>query len=374
MITSAKRLFFLSVFIISAVSLHAGFKWTREKGWHLEDGAVKTMLEQSGALNVDGPKSGIQLLEQAMEAERKGDYSRALTLYKRVYTKYASSQLAPEALYRTGNIRAHYHQFSDANKAYMQVMTEYTEYESYSAVVEAEFDIASRLKAGERPYYWGIIPGFKDYSSSEKFFENVVKQAPYSPLAPYALYNLAELANKDHETDKAIDALERLIYGYSEDNLTPDAYILLANTHKKEVLGSAYDQGQTRDALGYYQDFITLFPTNERVDEAREGVKDTKETLAQAEFEMGQFYYGPRNNPKAALIFFNRAVALAPKSDAAEKARGQIDRIKSGELAPKGFIDYFMGRYEEEPEVDILARLEEADQEVVEPPPRKRNI
>ena len=42
--------------------------------------------------------------------------------------------------------------------------------------------------------------------------------------------------------------------------LAPDAYYNMAQTYSNLVNGTEYDQGSTRQAISYYEDFLILFP------------------------------------------------------------------------------------------------------------------
>ena len=44
--------------------------------------------------------------------------------------------------------------------------------------------------------------------------------------------------------------------------LAPDAYYNMAQTYSNLVNGAEYDQGSTRQAISYYEDFLILFPQN----------------------------------------------------------------------------------------------------------------
>ena len=67
---------------------------------------------------------------------------------------------------------------------------------------------------------------------------------------------------------------------------------------------------------------------------------------SKSRYLIGHFYYKFRDNPDAALVFFNDAITVAPNSDFAAKAREMIDRIESGAPAPKSPLQWLLGRYD----------------------------
>src|SRR5262249_12587718 len=157
------------------------------------------------------------------------------------------------------------------------------------------FKIASQLQAGSRPYYWGIVPGFKDYNCSMKFFESIVSNAPYSRYAPYALMNMGILAEECDKEADAIDAFDRLISEYPDSSVAPEAYLELSRIYMCLAQGPNYDQGTTIAAINHYDDFLFLYPNNPCVKEAEEGLACARDSQAQSKLIMGDFYYQTRN-------------------------------------------------------------------------------
>jgi outer membrane protein assembly factor BamD len=121
-----------------------------------------------------------------------------------------------------------------------------------------------------------------------------------------------------------------LINFYADSVLAPDAYFALAESFADLVKGPAYDQGSTREAISYFEDFLILFPRSPDVPAAEAGLSDMMEILAESRLSIGDFYYFYRNNNTAALIFYNEAITVAPQSSTATQARQRIEDIERG--------------------------------------------
>ena len=142
--------------------------------------------------------------------------------------------------------------------------------------------------------------------------------------------NVALLAQDRDQPEEAIDALDRLINFYPQSMLAPDAYYNLAQTYADLVQGAAYDQGATRQAISYYEDFLILFPESNYVGEVEAELDKMENLLATSRFNLGDFYYLFRSNNTAALVFYNEAITIAPESEAADEARTRIADIEAG--------------------------------------------
>ena len=167
-----------------------------------------------------------------------------------------------------------------------------------------------------------------------RFYESVVKNAPYSDLAPIALMNVALLHNNRGDHDLAIDALDRLINDYPNSFLTSDAYLKLGDTFAGMVDGPYYDQGSTREAISYYRDYLILYPDNPDAPLAEQGLAQNEDTLARSRLILGEYYLQHRKNTKAARTLLNETITLSPESPSAERARQLIAEIDS---YPEGY-------------------------------------
>ena len=270
------------------------------------------------------------LLETAKAKYAAGKLRAAKRTLKKIIKEHSASPAAGEAL----TIRARIYMakslwikgFDDLQK----VVTKHANYEKFDRVIADQFDCATALMEGARGRILWIFPGFKQYGTSAKQFEQIVRNAPYSDYAPLALMNIALVSEQINESEEAIDALDRLINYYPQSMLAPDAYYNLAQTYSDLVQGYEYDQGSTRRAISYYEDFLILFPSSHLTGEVEANLRNMENLLASSRLNLGDFYYYFRNNNTAALVFYNEAITIEADSEAAAEARLRIADIESG--------------------------------------------
>lgn len=270
------------------------------------------------------------LMNKAQNAEKSGKDDLALNTYQKVWEHYENSSDAPNALYAAAKIRQRHHQYADSFYCYDKLLSQYPGYPRLHEVVRDQFNMANELMEGARPYYFGVIPGFRSNEDAIDYFEGIVKKAPFSEYAPLALMNIALISEKNDKPVDAIDALERLIDTYPKNILTADAYFKTAQLYQSIVQGPSYDQGATKDAIHYYEDFIVLFPNHHKIKEAEEGLANMKNTLAESKLSMGNLYRDRLKDNTAAIIFYNEAITAAPNSYAAKNAYQKIQEIQKG--------------------------------------------
>ena len=333
-----KTTFFLSALLL--VLIFSGCSTTNE---HSAKYAYATNLGKRATL--PPPHEAVVLMDEANEARDTGKPGKALSTYEKIWTDYEDTSLAPEALFQAGLLYKERHQYAKAFDRFNEILANYPGYPRFNEVINEEFEIASSLMEGKRPYIFGVIPGFKNYKDAIKYFEGVVDNAPSSEYAPVALMNIALIAEKNSDHEETIDALERLVDSYPSSLLAPTAYLMLAKTYAGLVQGPPYDQGATQEAIHYYHDFLVRYPNNEHVPEAEAGLAKMHDIYARNRKELGDFYYSRRNNNEAARIFYNEAITYNPDSKAAKESEIMLAKIDAGVKPKRTWVDFVLGPY-----------------------------
>ena len=223
----------------------------------------------------------------------------------------------------------------------------------FSYAAAQGYIIAETGRQGVRPRkFGGRLPWLKDRKAVLGLYDELYALAPQSELAPRLLFRkgvfASEISEEIFEGDRvrdAIGAFEMLIGSHPESPLVPEAYLLLAGIYEKLSPGAEWDQVSTRRALNYYTDFYTLFPEHPQAEYAYGRTEALRMRLAENRLSVGDFYYVRRNNMRAALVFYNEAITHAPESEAADRARERIEKIRRGKRADLTFIDWLFGRY-----------------------------
>ena len=272
------------------------------------------------------------IFNRAALAQARGDLNRAARLFKKVWEDLPGSDQSAVALFQFGRIFFERKEWKESFSAFQLLLQRHPDFPDFDTVVLYQFKIALAHADGDNIHWLWVIPG-RAYERSAAYFEILISNAPYSDLAPLALMNIALIYQHTGDTFRAIDALDRLINLYPSSVLADDAYLELGETYFDLTDGPLYDQGATREAMSYFQDFLVLFPEHPKVGEGEKGLSESMNAYAESKLVIGEFYYRHRNWYRAAEIFFNEAITIAPDSDAAEKARQYLVRIEEFKAA-----------------------------------------
>lgn len=266
--------------------------------------------------------------ERALSAQKAGKTRKALRAYKKVYEDYPASAFAAQALYNSGVIYFERQKWKKAFGMFQSILIYHPDFPQFNELVDYQFRIALAAAEGKNTRLLYVIP-YKALNRAVGYFEIVISNAPYSEYAPLALINVALIHQHKGQTAEAIDALDRLINNYPQSLLADDAYLSLAETFATLVQGPDYDQGATREAISYFEDFLILFSNNQDVARAEQGLAEMEDVYARSKLVIGQYYFKYRRWYQAAEIFFNEAITIAPDSAAAASARSYISRIEA---------------------------------------------
>lgn len=320
-----QTLFALSFFLTASLHAQLSFNPLNWFGGSAEEDIV--------AMNIASPADEAEAASQLEEGKSRlanGSTGSANRIFKRIIKRYPNATATAEARFLHGQILMTKARWAKAFDVYQTLIATHPNFENFDQVIGAQFECATALLEGARGRILWVIPGFRQYTKAIEQFERIVGNAPYSDYAPLSLMNIALIAEQEGQSDQAIDALDRLINFYPQSMLAPDAYYNMAETYASLVKGSEYDQGSTRQAISYYEDFLILFPQSSYLGEVEANLESMENLLAQSRLNLGDFFYNYRANNTAALVFYNETITIAPDSESAAEARLRIADIEDG--------------------------------------------
>lgn len=334
------RLGLLFSFLLTSLApLQAGVVYQGGK-WRSEGGLSKYFFSKGKQ-----GRNAVELMEKAKKAQQDGEIKEALELYDAVIEGYPASEQAPQALYLSGRIQQERSFLENAFKRYEKIVTHYPRYPDYGKVTAAQFEVAELLGRGAKTrFFFDFLPWFSSRKTAIQYYEAFLKYAPNSPHAAQAYLDLGELYARNKKMDKAVELLDQVTSDYPETAQAPQALAHIGEIERSLVMGTDYDQGANFKARDYYTDLLLLYPLSPEAPEAKDALNAIAEEIAESRYAIGKFYWQRRNNPNARILF-KEAIALAPKSEVAEKARQALEKIRKKELPAKGLGEVLLGRY-----------------------------
>lgn len=267
-------------------------------------------------------------LDVALEAYEKKDYKIALRAARRTVVMWPMSDYAPEAQFLVGRCYEAKGNDEKAFKEYQKLLEKYPKFAKREEVLARQYEIANRYLGGKWFRLFGVIPLYPSMEKTSQMFEKIVKNGPYSAVAPQAQIKIGVAQEKRKEYPEAVKAYEKAADKYNDKpEIASEALFKAGYAYYKQALKAEYDQNAASQAIATFSDFITLYPNNPRVTEARKYIIELRTEQSRGAFEIARFYE-KRHNWSGAEIYYNESIQRDPTSRYAEEARKRLEALK----------------------------------------------
>ena len=267
-------------------------------------------------------------LDVAREAFEKKDFKLANKAARRVVRVWPFSDYAPEAQFLVGRSYEESGRDEKAFKAYQSLVEKFPKSANYEEVVERQYQIANRYLAGQWFKLWGFIPFFPSMDKTVQMYEKLIKNGPYSEVAPKAQLNIGAAREKQSDFPAAVKAYETAADKYHDRRqVAADALFKAGLAYMKQAKTAEYDQSIAGQAISTFTDFMILYPQDPRVPEAQSHIASLRTEQARGSMLVARFYEKSRQW-NGALVYYNEVLVRDPQSKYAEEARQRIEQIK----------------------------------------------
>lgn len=313
-------LIYLSAILMLAVETPAPLIYRAGEGWSYEP------ADGSGSWTRARAKDQLEVAQQAFE---KKDYKLAAKAGRRVVRVWPFSDFAPDAQYLVGRSHEERQLDEKAFKAYQQLIEKYPKAQNYNEVVERQYAIANRYLAGQWFKLWGVIPFFSSMDKTVQMYDKLLKNGPYSDVAPQAQMNIGAAREKQSDFPAAVKAYESAADKYHDrKQVAADALYKAGLAYLKQASTAEYDQSIAGQAIATFTDFMTLYPQDPRVGEAQQHIAALRTEQARGSMIVARFYEKKRQWD-GALVYYNEVLIRDPQSKYADEARLRIDEIRN---------------------------------------------
>lgn len=209
----------------------------------------------------------------------------------------------------------------------------------------------------------------RKWVTAREFFKQVTETYTQSPVRPDAKLGIGDTYIGEGSPESlvlAIAEFQEFLSFYPTHPRADYAQYKLALAHFRQMRAPQRDQTETRDAIRELETFIARYPNSSLMPEVRNRLREAKDRLSEAEFEVGRFYYRIHWYPGAidrltallkddpafttrdgayfylaeslvnvnrqaeALPLFEKLVTEFEQSEFLPQARKRIDEIKNG--------------------------------------------
>jgi outer membrane protein assembly factor BamD len=265
-------------------------------------------------------------LEKAAKFEKESKLEEAYHAYRSLVKTWPLSPNSPEAQYRAATMLYKLYDFQRAYKEFQRCVEDYPDSEHFNEILKYQYDIACLFLLGERQKLWKI-PTLPSMDKAVEMFEQVIKNGPYSQVAPLAQLKIGFAREKQHQWEGAVKAYQDLIRKYPKSDLADDAQFQIGYAYMMASKEADYDQTYTNRSIIGFQDYITKYPKSEKLEQANENLHKLKQEQARGLMRIAEFYDGNKKY-ESALIYYNLVIQRFPKAEVTKQASIRADELK----------------------------------------------
>lgn len=279
-----------------------------------------------GAWRRDRAKDQLIIAQDAFDS---GSYGLALKAAKRTVSAWPLSDYAAQAQELVAKSYDAKGNSERAFKEYQKLVTKYPMQADFEEVARQQYGLATQHLDGKWFKLWGVIPYPPSMDRVAGMYEDIVKNGPFSEVAPEAQMKVGDAREKQRKYPEAVRAYQLVADRYYDQmEIAAEGLYRAGMAYNKQTDKADYDQGLAVQAIETLTDFMELYPDDVRVDSAEEVIAVLKSERAHASYEVAKFYE-KRHRWSGAMIYYNEVILLGPESIYAEEARERIETLNN---------------------------------------------
>ena len=264
--------------------------------------------------------------ELGMNAFQHGDMVLAIRHLHIVSHNFSNTSYGQDAYFYLGVAYYRICQFDLANSAFNGYLSCQSNPRYFQEAVDYKFAIAEQFRKGAKRHYRDsrFYPKWADGRGlAIDIYDEVIASMPGDELTIKSLFSKACLLWHMGEFRDSVDAFQTIIRRYPKNELAPESYVRIM----KVYIDQARREKQNPDLLTFAQmnlsRFEADFPRDVSLEIAREDFLYLKEMYANALYDIAVFYERV-NQPRAAVIYYQKASFDFPETLTAEKSRCRL--------------------------------------------------
>ncbi|MCL2104850.1 MAG: outer membrane protein assembly factor BamD, partial [Kiritimatiellaeota bacterium] len=166
-------------------------------------------------------------------------------------------------------------------------------------------------------------------------FEQIVRNAPSSPLAPQAMLIVGGIRTLEKETDEAIKVYDGLLNRYGETDHATDAAYLSAKCRYDRARKNTYNEAYCRDAILFLKAVTTRMPRHPQIEQMTKWLDELNTQLEELCYKNAVFYDTRQRNRQAALMAYNNFLREFRDSKYADRVCARVAALEAKQAPPK---------------------------------------
>jgi outer membrane protein assembly factor BamD (BamD/ComL family) len=264
-------------------------------------------------------------LAYAREELAKGHLRGARKGFEGLIREWPAATEAAEAQLGLAQLYEQRKKYARAFDEYQYLLTFYSGVSPYDEVLDRQFKIANFLLHDNTGLFGWVLSGT---DTIRQRFEQIVRNAPSSPLAPQAMLIAGGIRASEKETDEAIKIYDGLLNRYGDTEQATDAAYLSAKCRYGRATKNTYNEDHTRDAVSFLKAVTDRMPRHPQISEMRGWLAELSTQLEEQCYKNAVFYDSRQRNRQAAIAAYRSFLTEFRDSKYADRVRARLAELE----------------------------------------------
>jgi outer membrane protein assembly factor BamD len=142
----------------------------------------------------------------------------------------------------------------------------------------------------------------RKWLTAREFFKSLTETYTQSPYRPDAKLGIGDTYLGEDSAESlvlAINEYQEFLQFYPTNARADYAQYKIGIAHVKQMRAPQRDQSETRAAIKELETFVDRYPNSKLMPEGRDRLREARDRLSEADFEVGRYYYRARWYPGA---------------------------------------------------------------------------
>ena len=276
--------------------------------------------------------SPAEQLAYAREALALGHRRTARKGFEALVREWPTALEAARAQFDLAQLYESRKDYARAFDEYQYLLLFYADACPYDEVLDRQFRIANFLLHDNTGMFGWLLSGTEP---SRKRFEQIVRNAPTSPVAPQAMLIVGGIRMSEKEPDEAIKVYDGLLNRYGETEQATDAAYLSAKTRYDRASKRNYNEAYCREAISFLKAVTARMSRHPKIEEMTKWQEELTAQIEEQCYQNAAFYDTRQRNRQAALMAYKSFLKEFRDSKYADRVRARVAELEAKQTTSK---------------------------------------
>jgi len=271
--------------------------------------------------------SATEQLVYCRKRAEKGKLNSARKGYEALIRKWPVTPEAAQAQLALAGIQEKRKKYSKAFEEYQYALVHYSGSCPYNEIIDRQFRIANFLLHDNKSMFGLILSGTTDIRMR---FEQIVRNAPRSPIAPEAMLKIGRLREDDKEYEEAIRVYDGILNRYPASKQATTAAYLSSKSRYTLSIKHNYNENRCRESIAFLKAALARLPNHPNKADLINWKTELSELLTDQNYKKALFYDTKRYNTAAKVSAYRRFLAEFSDSKYGAAVRNRLTQLEDG--------------------------------------------